>query len=95
MAAGRCAGPGVMDGTDVALVLVLGALPIVAVVLGAFEAALCRVQRGRVAVAAIGGDRRSAHLLQLLDDLPRVLNTVLLVVLLVQIGASMVTGMLS
>jgi len=84
-----------MDGTDLALLLVLGGLLIAAFVLGASEAALLRVQRVRVEVAATEGDRRSARLLQLLDDLPRVLNTVLLVVLLVQIGAATVTGMLS
>jgi len=84
-----------MDGTDFALVLVLGGLLIAAFVLGASEAALLRVQRVRVEVAAGEGDRRSSRLLQLLDDLPRVLNTVLLVVLLVQIGAATVTGMLS
>ena len=84
-----------MNGTDLALLLVLGGLLIAAFVLGASEAALLRVQRVRVEVAATDGDRRSARLLQLLDDLPRVLNTVLLVVLLVQIGAATVTGMLS
>ena len=84
-----------MDGTDLALLLVLAGLLIAAFVLGASEAALLRVQRVRVEVAATEGDRRSARLLQLLDDLPRVLNTVLLVVLLVQIGAATVTGMLS
>ena len=85
----------VMNGTDLALLLVLGGLLIAAFVLGASEAALLRVQKVRVEVAATEGDRRAAHLLQLLDDLPRVLNTVLLVVLLVQIGAATVTGMLS
>ena len=84
-----------MDGTDFALFLALGGLLIAAFVLGASEAALLRVQRVRVEVAATEGDRGSERLLQLLDDLPRVLNTVLLVVLLVQIGAATVTGMLS
>lgn len=84
-----------MDGTDVALLAVLVGLLSAAFVLGAAEAALLRVQRVRVEVAATDGDRRSGRLLHLLDDLPRVLNTVLLVVLLVQIGAATVTGVLS
>ncbi len=84
-----------MDGTDLTLVVVLIALLVAAVILGASEAALLRVQRVRVEVAAGDGDRGALRLLRLLDDLPRVLNTVLLVVLLVQIGAATVTGMLS
>lgn len=84
-----------MNSTDLALVLVLLALLVAAVVLGASEAALLRVQRVRVEVAATQGDRRSIQLMRLLDDLPQVLNTVLLVVLLVQIGAATVMGMLS
>ena len=84
-----------MDATDLALLLLLLVLLIAAFVLGASEAALLRVQRVRVEVAAAEGDRRSARLMHLLDDLPQVLNTVLLVVLLVQIGAATVVGMLS
>jgi CBS domain containing-hemolysin-like protein len=84
-----------MDGTDLTLVAILIALLIAAVILGASEAALLRVPRVRVEVAAGDGDRGAGRLLRLLDDLPRVLNTVLLVVLLVQIGAATVTGMLS
>ena len=84
-----------MDATDLALLLLLAGLLIAAFVLGASEAALLRVQRVRVEVAAAEGDRRSSQLLHLLDDLPQVLNTVLLVVLLVQIGAATVVGMLS
>jgi len=84
-----------MDTTDLALVVVLLGLLLAAFVLGASEAALLRVQRVRVEVAATQGDRRSTQLMHLLDDLPQVLNTVLLVVLLVQIGAATVMGMLS
>ena len=84
-----------MTGTDFALISVLLILLVFAVVLGAAEASLLRVQRVRVEVRAAEGDQRSGRLLVLLDDLPRVLNTVLLVVLLVQIGAATVTGMLS
>lgn len=74
-----------------ALILLLGA----AIVLAAAEAALIRVPRVRVEIDAEKGDRRSKMLLSLLDDLPRVMNTVLLVVLLVQIAAATVTGILA
>ena len=84
-----------MDATDLALIVVLFGLLVAAFVLGASEAALLRVQRVRVEVAALEGDRRSTQLIHLLDELPQVLNTVLLVVLLVQIGAATVVGMLS
>ncbi len=84
-----------MTGIDFALVAILLILIATAVVLGAAEASLLRVQRVRVEVQAADGDNRSVRLLGLLDDLPRVLNTVLLVVLLVQIGAATATGVLS
>jgi len=84
-----------MTGTDLALIFILLVLLAAAIVLGAAEASLLRVQRVRVEVQAAAGDRRSVKLLGLLDDLPRVLNTVLLAVLLVQIGAATVTGVLS
>lgn len=74
-----------------ALIFLLGA----AMVLAAAEAALIRVPRVRVEIEADKGDRRSQLLLSLLDDLPRVMNTVLLVVLLVQIAAATVTGILA
>lgn len=74
-----------MTGTDLALIFILLVLLAAAIVLGAAEASLLRVQRVRVEVQAAAGDRRSVKLLGLLDDLPRVLNTVLLAVLLVQI----------
>lgn len=63
--------------------------------LGAAEAALLRVSRVRVEVMADGGSRRASTLLSLLGDLPVVLNTVLLVVLLVQIGAATLSGALA
>jgi magnesium and cobalt exporter, CNNM family len=81
-----------MTGTDIALMIALAAMIAAAAVLGAAEAALLRVQRVRLEVAAESGDSRSSTMLSLLDDLPRVLNTVLLVVLLVQISAATVAG---
>jgi CBS domain containing-hemolysin-like protein len=81
-----------MSGFDIWLLVALVALIVAAAILGAAEAALLRVQRVRLEVAAESGDSRSARMLTLLDDLPRVLNTVLLVVLLVQISAATVAG---
>ena len=80
---------------DLPLILVLVLLLGSAVVLAAAEASLIRVSRVGVEIEAEKGDRRSKQLLSLLDDLPRVMNTVLLVVLLVQIAAATVTGILA
>jgi putative hemolysin len=68
---------------------------LIAVVLAAAETALVRVSRVRIAALAEDGSRRAARTLGLLDDLPHVLNTILLVVLLVQIGAATITGILA
>ena len=80
---------------DLPLILVLIVLLGSAAVLAAAEASLIRVPRVRVEIEAEREDRRSRQLLSLLDDLPRVMNTVLLVVLLVQIAAATVTGILA
>lgn len=80
---------------DIPLVLLLVVLVGTAIYLGAAEAAMIRVRPTAIEVLADSGDRRAARLLRLLHDLPRVMNTVLLVVLLVQIGAATVTGMLA
>lgn len=66
-----------------------------AVYLGAAEASLLRVRRSAVEVLVDQGDRGARRLLRLIEDLPRVMNTVLLTVLLVQIGAATVTGLLA
>ena len=85
-----------MDWTrDSNLVALLVVLFLVAVILAAAETALVRVSRVRIAALADDGSRRAVRTLGLLDDLPRVLNTILLVVLLVQIGAATVTGILA
>lgn len=73
------------------LVILLG----IAIYLGAAEAALLRVRRTAVEVLAADGDAGARRLLRLVKDLPRVMNTVLLTVLLVQIGAATVTGLLA
>lgn len=80
------------DGGLIALFILLF---LVAVVLAAAETALVRVSRVRIAALADEGSKRAKRTLRLLDDLPLVLNTILLVVLLVQIGAATVTGILA
>ncbi|MCL1600650.1 MAG: hemolysin family protein [Actinomycetia bacterium] len=84
-----------MDATDIWLLTALLVLIGVAAMLGASEAALLRVRRVRLQIESDAGDSRATTMLALLDDLPRVLNTVLLVVLLVQIAAATVSGVLA
>ena len=79
----------------VPLIVLLAVLLGIAVYLGAAEAALLRVRRSAVEVLAEDGDAGARRLLKLVADLPRVMNTVLLTVLLVQIGAATVTGLLA
>lgn len=81
--------------TDFLLIALLVVLFLIAVFLAAAEASLLRVPRVRAAVQADQGDRRAARVVDCLDDLPRVMNTVLLVVLLVQIGSATITGVLA
>jgi CBS domain containing-hemolysin-like protein len=88
-------GPGSKVTGDVPLLVLLVVLVCTAVYLGAAEAAMIRVRPTAVEVLAEGGDRRAVRLLRLLEDLPGVMNTVLLAVLLVQIGAATVTGLLA
>jgi len=77
---------------DVSLLIALGILFLLAVFLAAAEASLLRVPRVRVEVLAEQGDPGAARLAELVHDLPRVMNTVLLTVLLVQIGAATLSG---
>jgi CBS domain containing-hemolysin-like protein len=80
---------------DGSLIVLFVVLFLIAVVLAAAETSLVRVSRVRIAAMADEGGRRARRTLLLLDDLPHVLNTILLVVLLVQIGAATVTGILA
>lgn len=81
--------------TDLAMLLGLLALIALAAVLGAAEAALLRVPRVRIDVGAAAGERGATRVVPLLDDLPRVMNTILLVVLLVQIAAATLAAALA
>jgi CBS domain containing-hemolysin-like protein len=86
-------GPPIAD--SVPLFIVLGILIVVAAFFAAAEAALLRVPRVRLEVAAERGDRSAARLARLVSDLPRVINSVLLLVLLVQVGAATVAGVIA
>lgn len=66
-----------------------------AALLAAAEVSLLRVQRASAMVSAEGGDRRAGDLLALLDDLPVVLNTVLFLVLLAQVGSASIATFLA
>jgi len=70
-------------------------LVLLAAFFAAAETALLRVSRVRLEVAAERGDRSAARLLRLLHDLPRVLNAVLLAMLLVQVAAATIAGVVA
>jgi CBS domain containing-hemolysin-like protein len=86
-------GPPISD--SVPLLVGLAALVAIAAYLGAAEAALLRVSRVRAAVLAEQGDRAAARVVRLVDDLPRTMNAVLLLVLLVQVGAATIAGVVA
>lgn len=68
---------------------------VLAVVFAAAEMALARVSDLRVRTMAEQGHRRARRLVALLDTLPQVINAILLAVLVVQIGAATLTGLLA
>ena len=73
------------------LLVLVGALFLLALA----ETSLVHVRRSAVAVDADAGDAGAARLLALLDDLPRVMNAVLLLVLLAQVTAATLAGFLA
>ncbi len=81
--------------SDLWLILALVATFGLAIVVAAGETALLRMSSIRAASLASSGDRRAARVSALLEDLPRVLNAVLLTALLSQIGAATITGVLA
>ena len=84
-----------MENAEIGLIVALVALVVAAAIMGGAEAALLRVPRARVEVDADSGRRRAGTLRRILEDLPRALNTVLLVVLLIQISAAAIAGLLA
>ncbi len=79
---------------DAPLLVILGVAFVAAMFLAAAEAALLRIPPVRVA-SLHAGTRRSRRLARLLENLPRVLNAVLLAALLSQITAATVAGLLT
>lgn len=66
-----------------------------AAVLAAAEVSIIRIRRSEFVDDGGPADRRSSRLLEIIDDLPIVLNTVLLVVLLLQVAAATIGGFLA
>lgn len=84
-----------MTGEDLPLLLLLIAALLVAVFLALAEASLLRVKEFRVRSLAAEGSPRGLRLARLLERLPQVLNLILLLALLTQIGAATITGILA
>ncbi|HEU4320247.1 MAG TPA: hemolysin family protein [Acidimicrobiia bacterium] len=84
-----------MTSADVPLAIALVALLVFSVFLAAAEASLLRVSEVRARALAAAGGKGRARLLALVGNLPRVLNLILLLALLAQIGAATITGVLA
>lgn len=80
---------------DIVLLIGLVACFASAAVLAVAEVSLIRVRPSAVLVEAREGSGDARRLSHLLDDLPVVLNTVLLLVLLSQVGAATIAGFLA
>lgn len=77
------------------MVVLLGGLVVLLFGLALAEASLLHVRRSAAEVEAEAGDKRTVALVRLLDDLPRVMNAVLLTVLLAQVVAATVASVLA
>lgn len=84
-----------MSGADVSLLILLGLALVIAVFLALAEASLLRISEYRVRALADEGGKAAIRLLSLVDRLPEVLNLILFLALLAQIGAATVTGILA
>ncbi len=84
-----------MSGADVPLLILLGVALLVAVFLALAEASLLRISEYRVRALAADGGKSVSRLVSLIDRLPGVLNLILFLALLAQIGAATVTGVLA
>lgn len=84
-----------MDSSDFLLLLILGVALLAAAFLAAAEASLLRVSELRVRTLAEAADPRAGRLHVLLGRLPAVLNLILLLALVAQIGAATITGVLA
>ena len=84
-----------MTSADFPLLIALVALLLLAVFLAASEASLLRITEFRARALAADGERNTARLLAVVERLPQVLNLILLLALLAQIGAATITGILA
>lgn len=84
-----------MPAADIPLLALLVLLLMGAVFLAAAEASLLRVNEARARAEAPAGGKRAKRLLHLVERLPEVLNLILLLALLAQIGSATVTGILA
>lgn len=84
-----------MSTLDAILVVLLAILLVGSAFLALAEVALLRVQRVTFAAEADPADASAGRVLRLLDELPVVLNTVLLVVLFAQVCAAAISGYLA
>lgn len=80
---------------ELTLMVVLVACLAGATILAMAEVSIIRVRRSEVLVEVESGTPRSQQLLELIDDLPQVLNTVLLLVLVFQLTAAAIGGVLA
>ncbi len=77
------------------LLITLFAMIALAAFLGAAEAALLRVSLVRVEVKAESGDRAAVRVSRLCSDLTHTMNAILLLVLLLQVGAAAIAGIVA
>ncbi len=84
-----------IERTDAGLVALLVVALVLAVFAALSETSLLRASRVRVQAQAASGDRHARRLERLQDELPRVLNAILLLALLSQIGAAALAGVLA
>ncbi|HEX9848908.1 MAG TPA: DUF21 domain-containing protein [Acidimicrobiia bacterium] len=86
---------GRITGDVLLLLALLVAAMVLAVFLAAAEASFLRVSEHRVRSLGGGGDPKAARVGRLLERLPQVLNLILLLALLAQIGSATITGVLA
>ncbi len=84
-----------MEPSEVALLVGLVACFVGAACLSAAEVSLLRLRRSWLVVEAGKGGRRAKGLLKLVDELPLLFNSILLMALLLQVSAATIGGVLA
>ena len=84
-----------MEPSEVALLVGLMACFVGAACLSAAEVSLLRLRRSWFVVEAGKGGRRAKRLLKLVDELPLLFNSILLMALLMQVSAATIGGVLA